>query len=90
MKKPVSVVLMGVKVMHNGQFIIHNGQFLIHNAQFIIHNVQFIIHNAQFIILDSSCHMMHYALKKITRYILHITLRSVSSSIAVGERDSLL
>ena len=69
MKKPVSVVLMGVKVVHNGQFIIHNGQFLI---------------------LDSSCHMMHYALKKITRYILHITLRSVSSSIAVGERDSLL
>ena len=83
MKKPVSVVLMGVKVMHNGQFIIHNGQFLIHNAQFIIHN-------AQFLILDSSCHIMHYALKKITRYILHITLRSVSSSIALGERDSLL
>ena len=83
MKKPVSVVLMGVKVMHNGQFLIHNGQFIIHNAQFIIHN-------GQFLILDSSCHMMHYALKKITRYILHITLRSVSSSIAVGERDSLL
>ena len=83
MKKPVSVVLMGVKVVHNGQFLIHNGQFIIHNAQFIIHN-------GQFLILDSSCHMMHYALKKITRYILHITLRSVSSSIAVGERDSLL
>ena len=63
--------------MHNAQFIMHNGQFLIHNAQFIIHN-------GQFLILDSSCHMMHYALKKITRYILHITLRSVSSSIAVG------
>ena len=50
MKKPVSVVLMGVKVIHNGQFLIHNGQFLI---------------------LDSSCHMMHYALKKNNT--LHIT-----------------
>ena len=80
----------GQFIIHNAQFIMHNAQFLIHNAQFIMHNAQFIIHNGQFLILDSSCHMMHYALKKITRYILHITLRSVSSSIAVGERDSLL
>ena len=79
----ISVAFPGVKVMHNGQF-------LIHNAQFIMHNAQFLIHNGQFLILDSSCHIMHYALKKITRYILHITLRSVSSSIEVGERDSLL